>query len=916
MVNLILNQDDAQWNQAYAAVKSDPDNLDYWERLIEHTERVQTKASQEVLHYLRSKQQSEKQKNHTPAFMQIYTTIKSTSREVYDKFLERFPLLFAYWSKYVALEVGFTEEHKLTESTTTSDNNNNTDKSEWWNPLLNVSATALAVHERAVAAFPMSIDLWSAYTTFLVEGLTVDDTSTSTSTSKNTERKKQIDTVHSVFERAAAVIGRDFMSHVFWDEYLAFEVSHSPDNIPKSSLKILSRIVRLPLHQYARYYEQFSEELSSFLSSLYDDLDTAPVDEKTALLVLRPMEVAYLKEKATKKIITPQAILDYFANIIFARTQQGTTDRWAYESLISRSYFHVVELEPDQLENWQSYLTWAENEYQRILKLFTNSRNNDGSLEQEELYWKECITEDVVEDALEQARTLYERALIPCALYDSIWLRYVRWLYSLARAYAQPEGKFKEQSQQLYEDTRNVYRRASNIYVPVTRPFIRFQYSMFEESLGEIVRARDILQAMQEEACEGMTLAATYNEDKTASLLREKIKKKERVERARPWKDASLKRTLKNVDFTEPFFYRIELEKRAGGIGSALRYVQFLLGDENDQELENLLGETNLSTETEGILLKLSKPISDYPEIVTFLVATKALLVAHLYNHSKHPAGRLQLFAQSVALARKYFQDHIIAAKTASSSAAPSLNSVGAAGFGLLSTLPHFWVSYFEFELFVVKKINRLSLESLRALENDTFDLSTKRKNPSTSHKTKRKVVDEDDLDAYALVVKTIQTYMDPLVDLLLSKVGIPPTTINDLVRTYVDDVLMGTIGRRFRVQETSTESVLTRLIKRARIPVDSQATPIKEMLRLGPQSGTLSGSNNVAVSSSSAVIAATSLPKQNYALWPAARAAELETELTGPLIVRTKLLAKLADDGNPDTTRKRLRSQGQEVFV
>ena len=58
----------------------------------------------------------------------------------------------------------------------------------------------------------------------------------------------------SVFERAAAAIGYNFISHTFWDKYIEFEESK---NESARLLTLLERIIHIPLHQYARYFEKF-----------------------------------------------------------------------------------------------------------------------------------------------------------------------------------------------------------------------------------------------------------------------------------------------------------------------------------------------------------------------------------------------------------------------------------------------------------------------------------------------------------------------------------------------------------------------------------------------------------------------------------------------------------------------------------
>jgi pre-mRNA-processing factor 39 len=131
---------------------------------------------------------------------------------------------------------------------------------------------------------------------------------------------------------------------------------------------------------------------------------------------------------------------------IFTRTQAETTKRWTYESEIKRPYFHVTELDLHQLINWRSYLDFEE-----------------------------------AEGDFTRAQFLYERCLVTCAFYDEFWFRYARWMLA-------QEGK--------EEEVRNIYQRASTLFVPISRPGIRLQYAYFEEMSGRVDVAQDIHQAI------------------------------------------------------------------------------------------------------------------------------------------------------------------------------------------------------------------------------------------------------------------------------------------------------------------------------------------------------------------------------------------------------------------------------------
>jgi pre-mRNA-processing factor 39 len=127
---------------------------------------------------------------------------------------------------------------------------------------------------------------------------------------------------------------------------------------------------------------------------------------------------------------------------IYNKTQTETLKRAPFEDLIKRPYFHVTEVDAPELENWRLYLDFEEKE-----------------------------------GSYERTKFLYERCIVVCALYEEFWLRYARWLEAQA-------GKI--------EEVRNVYQRASFIYVPIVKPTIRLHYAVFEESEGRVDIARDV----------------------------------------------------------------------------------------------------------------------------------------------------------------------------------------------------------------------------------------------------------------------------------------------------------------------------------------------------------------------------------------------------------------------------------------
>jgi len=131
---------------------------------------------------------------------------------------------------------------------------------------------------------------------------------------------------------------------------------------------------------------------------------------------------------------------------LFQKTQAETTKRWTYESGIKRPYFHVTDVDEEQLTNWRKYLDFEESE-----------------------------------GDFPRTQFLYERCLVTCAHYEEFWLRYARWMLG------QPNKE---------EEVRNIYQRASCLYVPIALPTTRLQYAYFEEMTGRVDVAKDIHEAI------------------------------------------------------------------------------------------------------------------------------------------------------------------------------------------------------------------------------------------------------------------------------------------------------------------------------------------------------------------------------------------------------------------------------------
>ncbi|KAI9814883.1 MAG: PRP39 pre-mRNA processing factor 39 [Thelocarpon impressellum] len=371
-------EENAELKKLEAAVAEDPDSFEHWEKLVRAAETLEGGLN----------------RNSSPQAI-------STTRDVYDRFLAKFPLLFGYWKKYADLEFSIAG-----------------------------TEAAEMVYERGVASVTISVDLWTNYCAFKVE------------------TSHDPDVIRELFERGAQSVGLDFLAHPFWDKYLEFEERlESPDRI----FAILSRVVHIPMHQYARYFERFrqlaqSRPLTELVPAETHQRYRQEVEAEGQIEIQAGSQQLKADKGELEIEREMRAKIDNFHLEIFTRTQTETTKRWTYESEIKRPYFHVTDLDEPQLANWRKYLDFEDQEG-------------------------------------DYARTqfLYERCLVTCAFYDEFWLRYARWMSG---------RKDKE------EEVRNIYQRASQLYVPIAHPAIRLQYAYFEETCGRVDVAEDILQAM------------------------------------------------------------------------------------------------------------------------------------------------------------------------------------------------------------------------------------------------------------------------------------------------------------------------------------------------------------------------------------------------------------------------------------
>ncbi|KAG5459862.1 MAG: hypothetical protein BJ554DRAFT_8165, partial [Olpidium bornovanus] len=251
--------------------------------------------------------------NHeTPAQYQ------SSLHEAYDRFLARFPLCFGYWKKYADDELAFSGPE-----------------------------AAEKTFERGVAAVFNSVDLWTQYCSFKMEHFRDD-----------------VEGIRQLFQRGAECVGLDFLAHLFWDKYIEFEESQGENSLV---LPVLERIIRIPMHQYARFFEKYTHVYSARpLAEVIGAEQLAAIEAQVREAA--PDKVHYGVRLDVRRCVPSDAEIDQQVRLrvheikseIYTRTQAETLKRWPYESEIKRPYFHVRPMDEAQLANWVKYLEFEE----------------------------------------------------------------------------------------------------------------------------------------------------------------------------------------------------------------------------------------------------------------------------------------------------------------------------------------------------------------------------------------------------------------------------------------------------------------------------------------------------------------------------------------------------------------------------
>lgn len=226
---------------------------------------------------------------------------------------------------------------------------------------------AFEVYEYAVNTFPLSVDVWLAYIRFMRTELM--------------KRSDGLEGIQRLNARALVTVGKEWRSLPVWKEVIAFETSIGN---PLAVTIVLDNMISTPTGGLKEAWEL-----------LKNHVETTPLKELLKPLERNELEMECLRagSKIDEQVCKMVALER--RHLIYEETNKKAKEMNVFESRVKRHYFHWKPLERGQLINWRKYIDWTR----------THSSDVSGD---------ECVL-------------LFEKALIPCSLYDEFWLMYAEY---------------------------------------------------------------------------------------------------------------------------------------------------------------------------------------------------------------------------------------------------------------------------------------------------------------------------------------------------------------------------------------------------------------------------------------------------------------------------------------------------------
>ena len=245
---------------------------------------------------------------------------------------------------------------------------------------------ALAILHRGLAAIPLSVDLWVAYLELYYKMYSTHEDFPSL--------------YRDQCEKALSTSGLEYRSDVLWELVIEKEMARSEFRYVTD---LFRRVLSTPTKLYNKHWDNFIAHVRDHHPR---DILQYPDYESLRKLTCRELGLTYRPDPIsnpaeTRKVELPEDKLKagmkerLVASMvaIHEETEKKIDEIYRFEEKLKRTYFHVKPLDQKQLRVWDQYLDWqvAQGDHRRTVVLF-------------------------------------ERCLIPCALYEQYWAKYARYL--------------------------------------------------------------------------------------------------------------------------------------------------------------------------------------------------------------------------------------------------------------------------------------------------------------------------------------------------------------------------------------------------------------------------------------------------------------------------------------------------------
>jgi pre-mRNA-processing factor 39 len=280
----------------------------------------------------------------------------------------------------------------------------------------------------APSTLKFSVEMWSEYLKFHSLHNPLN--------SKEVMRAVYVDVLDSA--------GSLFGSGAIWKEALGIEVSMNG-----RPFFLLAKAVSYPINEIRSLWTELQPVISK--TSTAELVGFSPVLSLSELFRMKIERVDVVDEQEVRAQAIERLTEIYNAAL------KNQCRRLKFETLITRSYFHFYSPDESQIMNWDNYLTMLEK--------------------------SGATTEECIE--------VFERALIPCALIDSMWIRYANYAETVSIDLA-----------------RQVYKRAPYRVMPR----VRILFAEFEEEYSSPEVCREIYHEMSESNVAELVRAAAHFE--------------------------------------------------------------------------------------------------------------------------------------------------------------------------------------------------------------------------------------------------------------------------------------------------------------------------------------------------------------------------------------------------------------------